>query len=133
MSLIQHVSSIEGVDREPLPDAVIPRGQTVRKALSYDAFPRPNEDDLQPSVAAYKVPLTKRIGNTCVSLFLADLLIVLVAQVVATTLACWLASGIVFGFAALKPVLLSEGVYEWLCDSDELEDGVDVCFKQELQ
>ncbi|QGA21471.1 hypothetical protein EYB26_009182 [Talaromyces marneffei] len=116
MSLIQHVSSIEGVDREPLPDAVIPRGQTVRKALSYDAFPRPNEDDLQPSVAAYKVPLTKRI-----------------AQVVATTLACWLASGIVFGFAALKPVLLSEGVYEWLCDSDELEDGVDVCFKQELQ
>lgn len=55
------------------------------------------------------------------------------AQVVATILACWLASGIVFGFAALKPVLLSEGVYEWLCDGDELEDGVDVCFKQELQ
>ncbi|KUL84178.1 hypothetical protein ZTR_07178 [Talaromyces verruculosus] len=116
MSLIQHVSSIEGVDREPPPDAVIPPGKTIRKILSYDAFPRPNEDDLQPSVAAYKVSLPKRI-----------------AQVVATILACWLASGIVFGFAALKPVLLSEGVYEWLCDGDELDDGVDVCFKQELQ
>lgn len=133
MSLIQHVSSIEGVDREPPPDAVIPPGKTVRKVLSYDAFPRPNEDDLQPRIAAYKVPLAKRIGNGYVSLLLTVLLIVFSGQVVATTLACWLASGIVFGFAALKPVLLSEGVYEWLCDGDELEDGVDVCFKQELQ
>lgn len=60
MSLIQHVSSIEGVDREPAPD--VTPGKTVRRVLSYDAFPRPNEDDLQPSVAAYKVPLAKRIG-----------------------------------------------------------------------
>jgi hypothetical protein len=63
MSLIQHVSSIEGVDREPPPDAIIPPGKTIRKILSYDAFPRPNEDDLQPSVAAYKVSLPKRIGK----------------------------------------------------------------------
>lgn len=50
-----------------------------------------------------------------------------------TVLACWLASGIVFGFAALKPVLLSEGVYEGLCSDGEVGDDVDVCFKQELQ
>lgn len=56
-----------------------------------------------------------------------------VAQVVVITLACWLASGIVFGFAALKPVLLKEGVYEWLCDKDQPEDEVDVCFNQELK
>jgi MFS family permease len=31
------------------------------------------------------------------------------------TLACSLASGIVFGFAALKPVLIEEGVYRDLC------------------
>ncbi|EED14233.1 MFS transporter, putative [Talaromyces stipitatus ATCC 10500] len=116
MSLIQHVSSIEGVDREPAADAVISPRKAVHRVLSYDAFPRRNEDDSQSSVAAYKVFVTKRI-----------------AQVIATILACWVASGIVFGFAALKPVLLSEGVYEWLCDKDELENGVEVCFKQELQ
>lgn len=30
-------------------------------------------------------------------------------------IACWLASGIVFGFAALKPILIAEGVYQELC------------------
>jgi hypothetical protein len=30
-------------------------------------------------------------------------------------LACWSASGIVFGFAALKPVLVEEGVYHGHC------------------
>jgi hypothetical protein len=59
MSLIQHVSCIEGVDRETCGEV------TVRRVLSYDAFPRFNEDDLQPSIAAYKVPLIKRIGVTC--------------------------------------------------------------------
>ena len=34
-------------------------------------------------------------------------------------LACWLASGIVFGFAALKPVLVAEGVYQELCEYDD--------------
>jgi hypothetical protein len=56
-----------------------------------------------------------------------------VGQVIVTVLACWLASGIVFGFAALKPVLLSEGVYEDLCSDEEVDDDVGVCFKQELQ
>lgn len=32
--------------------------------------------------------------------------------------ACWLASGIVFGFAALKPVLIAEGVYSELCHDE---------------
>jgi hypothetical protein len=30
-------------------------------------------------------------------------------------------------------VLLSEGVYEDLCDKEELQGDVDVCFKQELK
>lgn len=63
MSLIQHVSSIEGVDREPPSDALILPVKAVRKVLSYDAFPRPHEDDLHPSVAAYKVSVPKRIGE----------------------------------------------------------------------
>ncbi|KAH6976781.1 major facilitator superfamily domain-containing protein [Ilyonectria destructans] len=52
--------------------------------------------------------------------------------------ACWLASGIVFGFAALKPVLIAEGVYPELCRSDETtgfddEPSLDVpCAEQDM-
>ena len=55
------------------------------------------------------------------------------AQVVFTVVACWLASGIVFGFAALKPVLISEGVYRELCTPEELEADVEVCYAQDLR
>lgn len=34
-----------------------------------------------------------------------------------------------FGFAALKPILIKEGVYRELCTSDELNAGVEVCFE----
>jgi hypothetical protein len=56
-----------------------------------------------------------------------------IAQVVFTVIACWLASGIVFGFAALKPVLVDVGVYRELCTPEELADDVDVCFEQDLR
>jgi MFS family permease len=42
----------------------------------------------------------------------------LLAQVATGTVACWLSAGIVFGFAALKPVLIAEGIYSDLCESD---------------
>lgn len=48
-------------------------------------------------------------------------------------LACWLASGIVFGFAALKPVLVAEGVYHDLCTEEELEEGLALCAKQDMK
>jgi MFS family permease len=56
----------------------------------------------EPRIAAYKVSNTKRY-----------------VQVATGILACWLASGIVFGFAALKPVLVAEGVYADLCPAGE--------------
>ena len=53
--------------------------------------------------------------------------------------ACWLSAGIVFGFAALKPVLISEGVYGDLCDFKTIShsghnDGSHLipCDKQDL-
>lgn len=46
---------------------------------------------------------------------------------------CFLAAGIVFGFAAIKPVLIRENVYRNLCSQDELEDDVDVCYGQEIR
>ena len=62
----------------------------------------------------------------------------LLAQVATAVIACWLASGIVFGFAALKPVLIAEGVYHELCDYDEAtrfdEGGPNVpCAEQDLR
>lgn len=46
---------------------------------------------------------------------------------------CLLAAGVIFGYAALKPVLIAEGVYHDSCTEDELERDVRVCFDQELR
>lgn len=46
---------------------------------------------------------------------------------------CWLAAGIVFGFAALKPVLVDQGVYRELCSQEELDENVEVCYEQDLR
>ena len=64
------------------------------------------------------------------NLQISDLFVV---QVVATVLACWLASGIVFGFAALKPILVAEGVYHESCTDEELRRGVELCTQQDLK
>ena len=54
-------------------------------------------------------------------------------QVVVTILACWLASGIVFGFAALKPILVHQEVYREYCTADEIGAGVRICRDQDLR
>lgn len=46
---------------------------------------------------------------------------------------CLFAAGIVFGYAAIKPVLIDEGAFEELCTSDELRDGVSPCYQQEIR
>ena len=46
---------------------------------------------------------------------------------------CLFAAGIVFGYAALKQVLISERVYREQCTKEELEDKVEVCAAQELR
>ncbi|EMC94039.1 hypothetical protein BAUCODRAFT_36510 [Baudoinia panamericana UAMH 10762] len=153
MSLVQRVTSIEGTDREPpripedwlspnLSPARVPNGygtihgypsqhrtsllhakpsvRSLRRVVSYDVL----HGEAEPSqatnptggVTAYKVPIVRRV-----------------AQVVFTVLTCWLASGIVFGFAALKPVLIGEGVYREFCTADELADHVEVCVEQDLR
>ncbi|KAK5107136.1 hypothetical protein LTR62_001694 [Meristemomyces frigidus] len=159
MSLVQRVTSIEGTDREPLrlPEEWYPPGlapaarlisgnganygtvsngfpsprlgptlrgkgsvRSLKRVISYDALPHSQQPSQathpQGGVAAYKVPIAKRL-----------------AQVVFTVFACWLASGIVFGFAALKPVLISENVYRELCTREELEANVEVCYEQDLR
>ncbi|KAF7130887.1 hypothetical protein CNMCM5793_003757 [Aspergillus hiratsukae] len=127
MSLVHHVSAIDGVDREIEPDlrddetittyhdeSLVP----IRRKISYDVLherQQPVTDD-KAGTPAYEVSTAVRL-----------------AQVTITILACWFASGIVFGFAALKPVLIDQGVYRDLCTEEELRDGVDVCFEQDLR
>jgi len=67
-------------------------------------------------VGAFEVSTTKRIF-----------------QVTAAVIYCLLAAGIVFGYAALKPVLIREGVYRSSCTQDELDRDVRVCYDQEIR
>lgn len=54
-------------------------------------------------------------------------------QVLSAVIYCLLAAGIVFGYAAIKPVLISEDVYRQYCTKDELGKHVRVCYEQELR
>ncbi|KAJ4315994.1 hypothetical protein N0V94_005686 [Neodidymelliopsis sp. IMI 364377] len=149
MSLIQHVTQQEGTDRE---DALVDlflspidrlnsreqaserrrlslssvnssvgflhTGKSVRRVISYDTLHKPDEPvagDIDGGITQYNVSTFKRA-----------------AQVFATVLACWFASGIVFGFAALKPILIKEGVYRNLCTQEELDEDIEVCYEQDL-
>ncbi|OAL74365.1 hypothetical protein A7D00_2398 [Trichophyton violaceum] len=44
-----------------------------------------------------------------------------------------MSTGIIFGYAALKPILINEGVYSYLCTEDEAVPGMRACYKQELR
>ncbi|KAK8125337.1 MFS transporter [Apiospora kogelbergensis] len=72
------------------------------------AFVR-HDDIPNPAVGAFEVPQWKRI-----------------LQVVVTVIYCLFAAGVVFGYAALKPVLKREGAYRDVCD------GVDTCVEIRL-
>lgn len=65
------------------------------------------------TTGAFEVSPVKRISQVCVAVIY-----------------CFLSAGIVFGFAALKPVLIAEGVYRQLCPPDNQED---VCYSQQLR
>jgi hypothetical protein len=54
-------------------------------------------------------------------------------QVSLAVVYCLFAAGVVFGYAAIKPVLIDEGVYRNLCTKQELKDDVDVCYEQEIR
>ncbi|ORY06374.1 major facilitator superfamily domain-containing protein [Clohesyomyces aquaticus] len=67
-------------------------------------------------VGAFEVPKWKRI-----------------LQVFFAVIYCLFAAGVVFGYAAIKPVLIQEEVYRDYCTQKELEDNVPVCYAQELR
>jgi hypothetical protein len=116
MSLVQHVTAVEGPDLVPEDDiASLQLGRRLSHTLSYDPIPLQSAapEKLDP-VGAYKVSAALRL-----------------AQVAVGVLTCVLASGIVFGFAALKSVLVVEDVYGDLCSKEEVEDYVELCYHQD--
>ncbi|KAF1990212.1 MFS general substrate transporter [Aulographum hederae CBS 113979] len=113
MSLAERVSSMEEFDRWR---DLSPTGSQRRK-LSFNPVgtwvpPAANEEP----VGAFEVGKVRRAF-----------------QVFAAVIYCLLAAGIVFGYAAIKPVLISEGVYADKCTEKEIEKGVRVCYEQEIR
>lgn len=56
-----------------------------------------------------------------------------ILQILSAVIYCLLAAGVVFGYAALKPVLIAEGIYRDRCTPAEIEKGVRVCYQQEMK
>ncbi|KAK8049807.1 major facilitator superfamily domain-containing protein [Apiospora phragmitis] len=86
------------------------------RKLSFNPLPEAwdpafvHDDDIpNPAVGAFEVPQWRRI-----------------LQVAVTVVYCLFAAGVVFGYAALKPVLKREGAYHDVCD------GVDTCVEIRL-
>ncbi|OKL63533.1 hypothetical protein UA08_01206 [Talaromyces atroroseus] len=56
-----------------------------------------------------------------------------IIQVIVAVTYCLLAAGPVFGFAAIKPVFIREGVYRNRCTKEELDQGFGLCYGQETR
>ncbi|QDS68041.1 hypothetical protein FKW77_009679 [Venturia effusa] len=136
MSLVQHVTAFEGADWEP--EAVedddtsflLPLSRQIshtsqragsirhrRTSISYDpVIATEHEIKKKAPRPAYKIPAGKRL-----------------AQVIIGVISCTLGSGIVFGFAALKPILVDRQAYRDLCTEEELDQHLVICYKQDLK
>ncbi|KAK2016356.1 major facilitator superfamily transporter [Colletotrichum eremochloae] len=135
MSLAHHVTQAEGYDCER------PKEQAEHDGDIEAAGGRPQPETTETA----KEPKWKHMSFTPVKtgLFSKPLAAYKVShakrwlQVATGIVGCCLAAGLVFGFAALKPVLIKEGVYRQLCGPDDpgsTEDGEDVpCTKQDLR
>lgn len=54
-------------------------------------------------------------------------------QVAAAVVYCLFAAGVVFGYAALKPVLVREGVYGEYCPEMSVDAEATTCYEQEIR
>ncbi|KAI3400460.1 hypothetical protein diail_3081 [Diaporthe ilicicola] len=106
----------EGQRRSPSPSSRDRRLSFNPLPESWD--PPTSKPGYLESVGAFEVPKWKRV-----------------LQVLATVVYCLFAAGIVFGYAALKPVLKKEGAYQDVCGADDASaslDDVDTCVEIRL-
>ncbi|KXJ95703.1 FMP42 protein [Microdochium bolleyi] len=85
----------------PLPESWDPGYPSSSGNDGGGGFDDVSQQQPQQTVGAFEVPQWKRI-----------------LQVVVTVINCLLAAGIVFGYAAIKPVLKKEGAYRDVCNND---------------
>ncbi|KAF5024414.1 hypothetical protein F66182_3500 [Fusarium sp. NRRL 66182] len=143
MSLAQHVTQTEGFDYEGpanpnyegpshaispafgTPDILAPRGDYEQAVVDRPEWRRLSFAPVEivkelPRLAAYKVSNLKRYGEQTLP---------------PPAKGC---TGIVFGFAALKPILIDEGIYSELCHDKEqrlVVDSTDLipCAEQDMR
>ncbi|KAI9778729.1 MAG: hypothetical protein M1839_007960 [Geoglossum umbratile] len=113
MSLAERISSIEDYDAFQRGRRGSSPAGSLRLSFNPVGTLAPPTAATEP-VGAFEVSKLKRIF-----------------QVIIATTYCLLAAGIVFGYAALKPVLVREGVYRELCKKEG--DRVHDCYGQELR
>lgn len=56
-----------------------------------------------------------------------------ILQVACAVTYCLFSAGVVFGYAALKPVLVEEGVYRQFCSEEEVNISEGTCYEQEIR
>ncbi|RKF62552.1 Protein FMP42 [Erysiphe neolycopersici] len=56
-----------------------------------------------------------------------------IIQIAIAVINCFLSAGIVFGYAALKPILIEEQIYRNYCSQAELDQNIRVCVQQEIR
>ncbi|KAK3328975.1 major facilitator superfamily domain-containing protein [Apodospora peruviana] len=107
--------------------AILPTDQRSRRSsdasararkLSFNPLPQswdpPTLETVQ-AVGAFEVPKWKRV-----------------LQVTATVIYCLFAAGVVFGYAAIKPVLKKEGAYQDICSAPDDPVGENTCIEIHL-
>ncbi|KAI9891799.1 MAG: hypothetical protein M1814_002364 [Vezdaea aestivalis] len=113
MSLAERLSAMDTIEGNGR--AFSPDGKDRRLSFNPVSTWMPPVAYEEP-VGAFEVPKTKRLF-----------------QIAFAVVYCLLAAGIVFGYAAIKPVFIEEGVYREYCTKTELEQDLGVCYKQELR
>ena len=140
MSLVQHVSAFEGPDRvdlaslyDPPDNASLQLGRRLSRTISYDFLPGADAAAIEKPepVGAYRVSTALRIGTSSININVCCHTDRITAQVVAGVVICILASGIVFGFAAFKQILVDQEIYHDLCTPEELVKGERLCYLQD--
>lgn len=84
-------------------------------------------------VGAFEVSKTRRLGMRHPLVSNKHSLIRTVVQVAAAVVYCLFAAGVVFGYAALKPVLVHEGVYGKYCLEISVAAETTTCYEQEIR
>lgn len=117
MSLVR-VPSIDGLERQR-------RGSDVvsSRSLSFSPMEERSKSPAGRKVSAVAVPLQfEEVSKGKRQL-----------QVVIAVIYCLFAAGVVFGYAAIKSVLIDEGVFRDQCSKEELHNGVTPCYGQEIR